>query len=268
MLIMEPFRKSLIAITLLSVFLTEASALTLAYLYALEADVEALKEAGATLVRSEAVGDRTLRVYRVGAHTLIAAQMGSGQTESAVSAEMILARRAVDAVVSTGVAGALDEQFAVGKTVMVESIFAWQAGSFRDGAWAETPRSRPRITPWLPAAWDLPRAGVASGDVFVADDGERERLRSATGMPLIDMNLQGIQNAANAHSLPALHLRVVSDRAGSAASEEFRQFTRGYRGDLARRLVEWLRMLPADVESPSKYPALQRLTQPTAQPQG
>ncbi len=56
-----------------------------------------------------------------------------------------------------------------------------------------------------------------------------------------------------------LHVRVVSDRAGGEAPEEFRQFTRDYRGDLARRLAEWLSTLPPDTESPSQYPALRRL---------
>ncbi len=260
------FRKFLSTSLLLIILPTSSPCLTLAYLYALESDVEALMASGATILRSEAVGDRTVRTYRVGAHTLIATQMGSGQTESAISAEMILARRAVDAVVTTGVVGALDEQFTPGRAVLVESILAWQTGSLRDGAWAETPRSRPKLTPWLPATLDLPRAGVASGDVFVADDGERARLRSVTGMPLIDMNLQGIQNAANAHSLPVLHLRVVSDRAGLAAAEEFRQFTRDYRGDLARLLVTWLATLPPDQESPNQYPALQKLDPAKVQP--
>jgi nucleoside phosphorylase len=240
--------------------------LTVAYLYALDADVDALMVSGATMLRSETVGDRTVRTYRAGAHTLIAMRMGSGQTESAVSAEMILARRAVDAVVTTGVVGALDEQFTIGRAVLVESVLAWQTGSLRDGSWVETPRSRPKLTQWLPATMDLPRAGVTSGDVFVADDGERERLRSVTGMPLIDMNLQGIQNAANAHSLPVLHLRMVSDRAGSAAPEEFRQFARDYRGELARLLVTWLATLPPDPESPDQYPALQKLDPAKVQP--
>ncbi len=251
--------KCMSALILSIVLYSRSSAVTVAYLYALDADVTALTAGGATMLRSEAVGDRTLRTYRLGAHTLIAVQMGSGQSESAVSAEMVLARRSMDAVISTGVVGALDEQFAVGDVVLVESILAWQAGSVRDGAWVETPRSRPKLTPWLTTSWGLPRAGVASGDVFVADDGERARLRSLTGMLLIDMNLHGIQVAANAHALPVLHLRMVSDRAGAAAPEEFRQFARDYRGELARRVVEWLATLPADAESPSEYPSLQRL---------
>ncbi len=252
------------AFILALIFISRMPAATIAYLHALESDVAALSSAGANLLRSESAGDRTLRTYRLGAHTIIAAPMGSGQSESAVSATVILARRAVDAMVTTGVVGALDDRFAIGDVVLVDNILAWQAGSLRDGSWSETPRSRPVLRAWHTAGWDLPRVGVASGDVFVADDGERARLRSVTGMVLIDMNLLGLQNAANTYGLPTLHLRVVSDRAGAAAPEEFRLFTRDYRGDLARRLVEWLATLPPDTESPSQYPALQRL-QPAGQ---
>lgn len=258
--------KYLMAFILPLTFIFTANGSVVAYLYALEADLAALTAAGASLVRSEAAGDRTLRTYRLGAHTLIVAPMGSGQSESAVSATAILARRAVDAMVTTGVVGALDDQFAIGDVVLIESVLAWQAGSLRDGAWAETPRSRPELRLWNASSWTVPRVGVASGDVFVADDAERVRLRSTTGMPVIDMNLQGLQNAANAYSLPVLHLRVVSDRAGAEAPEEFRQFTRDYRGDLARRLVEWLSTLPPDTESPSQYPALRRLQPVDPQP--
>ena len=233
--------------------------ITIAFLFALEQDEKSFMSESATLIRTETLGERTLKTYRLGSHTIIATLLTSGQTESAVSTEMILAKRAVDAVVSTGVVGAIDASLNIGDIVQVDQIVAWQVGSHGPGGWSETPRSRPAITPWNIGKVSLPAVGTASGDVFIASESERIRLRSASGMPVVDMNLHGIQTAANAHHRPALHLRIVSDRAGDDAPEEFRRFTAAYRGELGRRVAELLKSLPDDVESPGSYPGLRAL---------
>lgn len=253
------FKKTLLNALALFAGAAPASSATFAFLYALEADASALAAAGASITRTETIGNRTLRSFRVGEHTLIGVLMGSGQTESAVSTEAILARRAVDAVITTGVVGALDDTLKIGEIVVIDKIFAWQVGSHRAGAWAETSRSRPVITPWAKVDVPGPRAGVASGDVFIADESERVRLRSVTGMSLVDMNLHGIQTATITHALPALHLRIVSDHAGNEASEEFRKFALTYKGELGTRVADLIKSLPQDDESPLSYPALKRL---------
>lgn len=233
---------------------------TIAFLYALENDANSLVAAGATMVRTETIGYRTVRTYRLGTHTVLGVMMTSGQAESAVSTATILAKRQVDAVVTTGVVGAINDDFRIGQTVLIDKIFAWQAGSHHGGAWSETPRSRPSLRLWTKLKCELPRSGVASGDVFIADDAERMRLGSVSGMPLVDMNLFGIQTAANAHGVPVFHLRMVSDRADDRASEDFRKFASNYRGELGARLAELIKALPDDDQSPQTYPALKRLS--------
>jgi nucleoside phosphorylase len=232
---------------------------TIAFLYALEQDLTSLVAAGATVARTETVGDRTVRTYRLGTHTVVGAMMTSGQAESAVSIATVLAKHRVDAVVTTGVVGALDDDFRIGQTVLIDKVFAWQAGSHHAGAWTETPRSRPNLLLWTKFKSEVPSSGVASGDVFIADDAERMRLSSLSGMPLVDMNLVGIQIAATAHGLPVFHLRVVSDRADDRASEDFRKFASSYRGELGLRIAELIKALPADEQSPDSYPALKNL---------
>lgn len=231
----------------------------IAYLYAMEADVASFSDAGASLIRTETVGDRTINSYRLGDHTVIAMLLSSGQTESAVSTEMILARKAVDLVISTGVVGAIDEKLRVGDILSITKIVAWQTGSYGVHGWTETPRSRPSITPWKTFSSRWPEAGTASGDAFVASEIERARINSLTGMPVVDMNLLGLQVATNSHHLPALHLRIVSDRAGDGAAEEFRQFATAYKGELGRQVAEIIRTIPKNPESPESYPALRGL---------
>jgi nucleoside phosphorylase len=236
-------------------------AASIAYFFALDQDLEALIKAGAVSTKVETVGDRTLHSLRLGQHTVVATKLQSGQVESAVSAQAILSRRAFDAVISCGVVGALDNSHTPGTIVSVNAILAWQTGSMGPGGWNETPRSRPEITLWQPLQLDLPWAGTASGDVFIASDAERARLYSTTGMPLVDMNLHGLQVAINSHRLPAIHLRIVSDRASDSAGEEFRRFAKDYDGALGRSVGKLLQMLPMDPEAPLSYPALRLLEQ-------
>jgi len=233
----------------------------IALFFALDQDLESFTKAGAVLVRSESVGDRTVRTFRLGDHQIFAAKLQSGQTESAVTGEIILARRAVDAVVSIGVVGALDDAFAPGTIIVVDKILGWQTGGVGPNGWTETPRSRPGITPWtqLVVPSDTQTAGVASGDMFIASEAERGRLKSVTAMPLVDMNLLGLQTAINTHHLPALHLRIVSDRANDEAGEAFRRFAREYRGELGQKTAVLIKQLPTDPASPSAYPGLKLL---------
>lgn len=232
---------------------------TIAYLYALEEDNRSFKDAGASLIRTESVGDRTLRTYRLAEHTIISVLLSSGQTESAVSTEMILARRAVDSVISTGVVGAIDETYKIGDIILINNIIGWQTGSHGVNGWTETPRTRPIVIPWRTDVLPWPKTGTASGDVFVASESERARINSLSGMPVIDMNLFGVQTAINAHHRPALHLRIVSDRAGDNASEEFRQFAASYKGQLGHEVAKLIKSLPKDLESPASYPGIKAL---------
>jgi hypothetical protein len=54
-------------------------------------------------------------------------------------------------------------------------------------------------------------------------------------------------------------LKIRSDAADEAASEDFKRFIAQYQGELGRRLRAWIEALPVSPDSPQAYDEIQRL---------
>lgn len=243
----------------------EASARNILFLYALEADWAEFRAAGATVRKVERAGEIKIYVARLGGHEIWAAQLGAGQSESAVVAATLLARFRAELIVSTGAVGAISDELPPGTKVVVDRIQGWQAGTEGPGGWREAERAALVITPprdeEASATKIWPRVKSASAEVFVASETERARLRALTRAEVVDMNLYGVQKATVAHGLPALHLRVVSDLANESAGSDFGTFISAYDGKLGRDAAAVITALKEDPESPAAHPELKALRQ-------
>lgn len=237
----------------------------IAFFYALDADLQAVKQRAHEFGRPVSVGTRKVCRLALGSHTIYAVKMGSGSVETALSAQALLARFPCDWAFSVGPAGALSDAAEAGKWYRVGRIVPWQRGrpDNEDGDraswsidWA--------ILPAVENAGTWPCAGtvtVASGEAFIASTDERARLYDAFGAEVVDMNAYGLAAACRDHSVPLFMWKIVSDRADERASEDFRAFVNAYQGDGGHHLVSILERLPSRADRPMSYPAIRELLQ-------
>ena len=240
-----------------------ARADTIAFFYALDADLQGLKTAARELGQSASVGTRSIQRLRLGSHTIHAVKMGSGAVETAASAQALLARNRCDWAFSLGPAGALAETVDTGFWYRVGKIVAWQHGSSSSASPEDFPSW---TTDWSKlTATNVPsplatasNLVVASGEQFISTTGDRDRLQALTQADAVDMNGYGLALVCADHGVPLFSWKVVSDRADEEASETFRGFIASYSGEGGKALAEVILSLPANPNDPSSYPAIER----------
>lgn len=240
-----------------------ARADTIAFFYALDADLQGLKTAARELGQSASVGTRSIQRLRLGSHTIHAVKMGSGAVETAASAQALLARNRCDWAFSLGPAGALAETVEAGKWYKVSRVVAWQHGSSSsvspsdfpswDTVWSKLPATN--VPPPLGTASNL---AVASGEQFISTTGDRDRLQALTQADAVDMNGYGLALVCTDHGVPLFSWKVVSDRADEEASETFKGFIASYSGEGGKAMAEVILSLPANPNDPSSYPAIEK----------
>lgn len=232
-------------------------------LYALEADWRSLK--GDAAASAHTINGTVVQTVRIGPHTVRGVQMGAGNVETAINASRLLGRFPCDWVVSLGPAGRLRDDLPPGAVCVVKEVVAYQRGTWSTQGWGLATAAR--ITTPVPAVAAVPSdpwrearvVSIASGDAFVANRRERDRIRAETGADLVDMNSYGAALACEKGNVPLLLLKYPSDAADDAAAEDFKEFIAGYQGRHGSELREWIKTLPASPESPQAYENIKRI---------
>lgn len=231
-------------------------------LYALEADWRSLK--GDSTASAHTINGTVVQTVKIGPHTVRGVQMGAGNVETAINASRLLARFPCDWVVSIGPAGALRDDLPRGSVCIVKEVVAYQRGTWSSQGWSIATAARiatpvPDAAPVQAGPWrDAALLSIASGDAFVANQRERERINAETGADLVDMNSYGAALACGKSSVPLLVLKYASDAADDAAAEDFKKFIAGYEGRHGGELREWIKTLPASPDSPQAYDNIKR----------
>lgn len=257
-----------LALALAAVFPVSTRGDTIAFFYALDADLQGLKTAAQEMGQSVSVGTRSIQRLRLGSHTIYAVKMGSGAVETAASAQALLARNHCDWAFSLGPAGALTDIVVPGSWYRVSRIIAWQHGSSASVSPSDFPSWN---TDWvkLPATNVPPPLGtasnlaVASGEQFISTTGDRDRLQALAQADAVDMNGYGLALVCADHGVPLFSWKIVSDRADEEAAEMFKAFIAVYSGEGGRALAEIIRSLPPNPNDPSSYPAIEKALRET-----
>lgn len=259
-----------IAITLYLGATLAAPSDTIAFFYALDADLNALKSQATPIGQSVTVGSRSIQHLTLGVHDLYAVKMGSGCVETAVSAQALMSRFRCDWALSIGPAGALDDALEIGQWIRVTNVVANQKGVVgADGfhlsdqsSWALNAELFP--LPDDGTAKTSPLITVTSGETFIVAERERNRLRALTGATAVDMNTFGLAVVCADHRVPLLVWRVISDRANEEAPEAFRRFVTTYDGRGGRIAAAWIAQLPSNPDNPESYPDIMKFLPATS----
>ncbi len=236
----------------------------IAFFYAMDADWKSLCEGMEATPSVRQWGGRTIFEINAGPDRILAVKMESGCVQSAISAQAVLTFRKIDLAVSVGPVGSLSPDLKIGEWAVVDRIIPWQKQSvqsidLKPARGVESQNASVRSDRIV----HLRKISVASGEQFVASLEIREEIYRSTGCLSIDMNLFGLATALSVNGVPAIHLRVVSDRADERARADFERFVENYAGEGGRMTAEMIKSLPADMTQPSQHPGLRKLlTQP------
>jgi adenosylhomocysteine nucleosidase len=239
---------------------------TIGFFFALDEDKSAFETAAGNPIRTmNLVGGTVAFEYRVGAHRVVAAKMGSGCVSTAVTVARVLALNPVDRIISTGPAGGISDEAGIGSWYRIGEVAAWQQGRAGEGGRVFPSERALRKVAWNPDEWPegmwmkVPATKLVSGEVFVASGEKRVELARGFGAALVEMNAFGLLAAAEGSPAKILILRVVSDRADERASEDFSAFLKSYDGAGGKMVAELVKALPVGKDEPAAHDALRKL---------
>ncbi len=181
----------------------------------------------------------------------VVVQSGIGKVAAAITAQMLIDRFQVCALLNTGMAGGLDPRLAVkdlvvGTAALQHDFDLTAFGHVRGFLYGEDDQTPTLFAADLTlvekalaaAAAELPAGSkaitgtIASGDVFVDDSVLKAALRDDFGAAAAEMEGAAIAQTAAANGIPFVILRTISDLAEHDASVSFDELER-YAGQLA-----------------------------------
>lgn len=182
---------------------------------------------------------------------VVVVQSGIGKVAAAITAQILVDRFGVTALLNTGMAGGLDPRLAVKDLVVATgalqhdfdlSAFGHVRGFLcgeddqKPTVFATDPalteRALTAAETVLPAGSKAISGVIASGDIFVDDSALKAVLRDDFGAAAAEMEGAAIAQTAVANGIPFVILRTISDLAEQEASVSFDELER-YAGQLA-----------------------------------
>ncbi len=184
--------------------------------------------------RTETVGGHVFTLGTVSGVSAVAVRCGVGKVFAAAAAQAMILRFAPDLIITTGIAGNLSPDLAIGDVVVSQSVVQHDMDTSPLGDPVGLISGINRI--YLPADADAAavfsavltelgihhRAGtVASGDRFVASAAERERIVRLFSADCCEMEGAAVGQVAYVSGVPFVVLRALSDDADNAAPADF-----------------------------------------------
>lgn len=189
---------------------------------------------------------------RLAGKEVVVVKSGIGKVAAAITAQMLIDRFGVSALINTGMAGGLDPRLAVKDLVVATdalqhdfdlTAFGHARGYIGGGGDDTVPtrftadaglvdKALAAAQAVLPADSKAITGTVASGDIFVDDSSLKAVLRDRFGAAAAEMEGAAIAHTARDNGVPFLILRTISDLAEQEASVSFDELER-YAGQLA-----------------------------------
>lgn len=241
---------------------TRARGGDIALFYALEADWQRVSED--LEVTNKSLKGRVVQTVMIGLHQVWAVQMGVGNVETAMQASNLLEAGSFDLAVAIGPGGSLTDELKTGDLLLVDSVTAYQRGTWSSTGWAMSNASVfalsiPEVTPGSALWAELPKKRLASGEVFIASDSQRRRLAVETKACMVDMNSYGLAAACARFKVPLLNVKICSDHANDNASADFAEFIASYDGKLGKIVRKWIGDMPLSSVDPQSYDKIREI---------
>lgn len=168
---------------------------------------------------------------------LAVAKCGVGKVFAALCAEAMIISYAPKLIVNTGVGGALKKGIAVGDILVAERLVQHDMDTSALGdpkglvsginvVYFDTDKRADEIVRRAAAAYSIKchSGTVASGDIFVATDDLKARIKDTFGASVCEMEGAAIAHVAYVNNTPCCVIRAISDSADEGSSMDYQKF--------------------------------------------
>ena len=181
---------------------------------------------------------------------VICVKAGIGKVNAALTAEILIMKYAVDAVVFTGVAGGITPELDIGDIVISERVIHHDYGQVMPDVFipwdtigyaadsflvdiAERAASSARLAPipreLVKETGRLPRTKtgrVVTGDQFIASEKKRKWIEETFHADCVEMEGAAVAQVCAINDVPFVVIRCLSDLANEKADIDFEEFVR------------------------------------------
>ena len=205
---------------------------------AMEVEVQGIKS-DMTDVRIEKRASMEFCIGKLEGKDLVVVRSGVGKVNAAVCTQILADVYQVDAIINTGVAGSLRNEINIGDIVvsrdaiqhdMEATCFGYQPGEVpqlgRRTFEADQKLRKVVVDTCRQVNPDINvfEGRIASGDRFVADAGDKERIRQVYGGWCTEMEGCAIAQAAWLNGIPFVIIRAISDKADGSDIINYEEF--------------------------------------------
>lgn len=188
--------------------------------------------------RTEEYAGISYYLGRLAGRSVVICRSGVGKVNAAICTQVLIDRFQVEAVIFTGVAGALDPELDIGDIVVSSSCqqhdvdvtpLGLSKGAIPFQKVSEFPADPAliRLAQEAAAAWTEGRVitgKVLSGDQFIADKEIVHQLREQLSGTCVEMEGAAVAHVCHLNGVPFVVIRSMSDRADHSADVNFQEF--------------------------------------------
>ena len=216
--------------------------------------IQAMRSQGPVSMKS--IASRDFYEGNLNGTPVVVVQCGVGMVNAALCAQALITSFSATVVINTGIAGSLDPAIDIGDVVLstdsINHIMDVQNLGYQPGQTpgidvvgypaSETLRKIARsVAQSLSLRYHEGR--VASGDRFVREDGEKERIKAAFHASCCEMEGAAIAQTCYLSNIPYLIVRAISDKADGSASVDYPTFEAKAAHDCAALTMEMMQRL-------------------------
>ena len=173
----------------------------------------------------------------IGQTSVVVVKCGVGMVNAATCTQILIDRFGVGAVLNTGIAGSLDASINIGDIVVADDAVnhimdvcnlgyaAGQTPGLDTLAFPCSPALSKSVVAAASAIGATVHTGrVASGDRFVRDNFEKQRITETFGAKCCEMEGAAIAQVAWANGVPCAIVRAISDKADGSSFMDYPTF--------------------------------------------
>lgn len=172
-------------------------------------------------------------------HDVVVVRSGIGKVNAAVAAQVLASIYKVRAIINTGIAGSLDAKLDIGDIVISTDALehdmnvlglGYERGVIPDQETsiyeADADLRKLAMTVSEKACPDVKKyeGRVVSGDIFVSDDGMKDKIKEKFDGMCTEMEGSAIAHTAWLNQIPFLIIRSISDKADNSADMDYPSF--------------------------------------------
>lgn len=186
-------------------------------------------------LKQEKIDAYAVFTYRIGSKKLFVVKSGAGQIGASATTQFCISRLKCDLILNFGIVGGLTEEFNNISNCVVERVIhydfdtsavdeGYKVGRYSENADEYIYPTANLVDKAVGACTGLRRVTVASGDKFVGDKEQKDKLRENYGADICEMECAGIVLTCNRNGVPSLSVKCVSDGLASNPSDYYKNF--------------------------------------------